>query len=389
MDNDVYGHVNNVTYYSYFDTVVNQHLIAAGVLDVERSPVFGVVVETGCRFFSSLTFPRSSTPGCASPGSAATQRPLRDRPVRRRRRAPGGGRPLRPRLRRAARTAVPSPSRTASERSLSRSLGFRHEREDATSRTSSRTAASSPTASSAPPRAACCARSGMGDDDWRKPQIGVASSWNEITPCNLSLEPAGQGGQGRRARGAAGSRWSSAPSRSPTASRWATTACTTRWSRARSSPTPSRRCSAPSGSTARVLLAGCDKSLPGMLMAAARLDVAAVFLYAGSTLPGRSRRPRRHDHRRVRGGRRVPRRPDHAATRSTRSRGRSARARVPAAACTPPTRWPSRGRGARHVAARARRRRRRLDRRRDGYAERVRRGRRRARRRRASPRARS
>src|SRR6478609_5512944 len=58
MDNDVYGHVNNVTYYSYFDTVVNQHLIAAGVLDVERSPVFGVVAETSCRFFSSLTFPQ-------------------------------------------------------------------------------------------------------------------------------------------------------------------------------------------------------------------------------------------------------------------------------------------------------------------------------------------
>ena len=57
MDNDVYGHVNNVTYYSYFDTVVNEHLIAAGVLDVETSPVFGVVVETGCRFLDSLTFP--------------------------------------------------------------------------------------------------------------------------------------------------------------------------------------------------------------------------------------------------------------------------------------------------------------------------------------------
>ena len=57
MDNDVYGHVNNVTYYSYFDTVVNQHLIAAGVLDVEHDPVFGVVVETGCRFLDALTFP--------------------------------------------------------------------------------------------------------------------------------------------------------------------------------------------------------------------------------------------------------------------------------------------------------------------------------------------
>ena len=63
MDNDVYGHVNNVTYYSYFDTVVNQHLIAAGALDPETSPVFGVVVETSCRFLESLTFPETVDAG--------------------------------------------------------------------------------------------------------------------------------------------------------------------------------------------------------------------------------------------------------------------------------------------------------------------------------------
>ena len=57
MDNDVYGHVNNVTYYSYFDTVVNRHLIEAGGLDMHRDRAFGVVAETGCRFFSELTFP--------------------------------------------------------------------------------------------------------------------------------------------------------------------------------------------------------------------------------------------------------------------------------------------------------------------------------------------
>ena len=57
MDNDVYGHVNNVVYYSYFDTVVNEYLIRSGVLDIERSPVIGLVVETRCRFFESLTFP--------------------------------------------------------------------------------------------------------------------------------------------------------------------------------------------------------------------------------------------------------------------------------------------------------------------------------------------
>ena len=57
MDNDVYGHVNNVIYYSYFDTVVNEYLIHSGVLDIEKSPVIGLVVETQCRFFESLTFP--------------------------------------------------------------------------------------------------------------------------------------------------------------------------------------------------------------------------------------------------------------------------------------------------------------------------------------------
>jgi len=57
MDNDVYGHVNNVVYYSYFDTVVNQYLIDAGALVIESSPVIGLVVETGCRYFAPVTFP--------------------------------------------------------------------------------------------------------------------------------------------------------------------------------------------------------------------------------------------------------------------------------------------------------------------------------------------
>ena len=57
MDNDVYGHVNNVVYYSYFDTAVNGHLIAAGGLDIQESPAFGVVAETRCRFMSALSFP--------------------------------------------------------------------------------------------------------------------------------------------------------------------------------------------------------------------------------------------------------------------------------------------------------------------------------------------
>ncbi|PTB22141.1 thioesterase [Trinickia symbiotica] len=57
MDNDVYGHVNNVVYYSYFDTVVNEYLIRTGVLDVEQGATIGLVVETQCNYFSPLVFP--------------------------------------------------------------------------------------------------------------------------------------------------------------------------------------------------------------------------------------------------------------------------------------------------------------------------------------------
>jgi acyl-CoA thioester hydrolase len=56
-DNDVYGHVNNATYYAFFDTAVNRFLIDCGVLHVTGSPAFGVVVETGCRYHRSLAFP--------------------------------------------------------------------------------------------------------------------------------------------------------------------------------------------------------------------------------------------------------------------------------------------------------------------------------------------
>ena len=57
IDNDVYGHVNNVVYYEYFDTVVNQYLIEHGALDIEKSAVIGLVVETHCNYFASITFP--------------------------------------------------------------------------------------------------------------------------------------------------------------------------------------------------------------------------------------------------------------------------------------------------------------------------------------------
>jgi acyl-CoA thioester hydrolase len=58
MDNDVYGHVNNVVYYSWFDTVVNGYLIESGALDIERSPVIGLVVQTQCHYFEPLAFPQ-------------------------------------------------------------------------------------------------------------------------------------------------------------------------------------------------------------------------------------------------------------------------------------------------------------------------------------------
>jgi acyl-CoA thioester hydrolase len=63
MDNDVYGHVNNVVYYSFFDTVVNGQLIAAGVLDFERGETVGLVVETSCSYFGPVAFPDAVTGG--------------------------------------------------------------------------------------------------------------------------------------------------------------------------------------------------------------------------------------------------------------------------------------------------------------------------------------
>ena len=57
MDNDPYGHVNNAVYYSYFDTAVNAYLIGQGALDIAKSPVIGLVVETHCNYFSAIAFP--------------------------------------------------------------------------------------------------------------------------------------------------------------------------------------------------------------------------------------------------------------------------------------------------------------------------------------------
>ncbi|MFZ5547668.1 MAG: acyl-CoA thioesterase [Pseudomonadota bacterium] len=63
MDNDAYGHINNVVYYSFFDTAVNAYLIEAGALQVETSPVIGLVIETHCNYFAPLAFPQAVDAG--------------------------------------------------------------------------------------------------------------------------------------------------------------------------------------------------------------------------------------------------------------------------------------------------------------------------------------
>lgn len=126
---------------------------------------------------------------------------------------------------------------------------------------------------------------GMGDEDWDKPQIGIASSWNEITPCNLSLDRLAQGAkEGVHSGGGY-------PLQFGTIS---VSDGISMGHEGMHFSLVSREVIADSVETVvmaerldgTVLLAGCDKSLPGMLMAAARLDLASVFLYAGSVAPG-------------------------------------------------------------------------------------------------------
>jgi dihydroxy-acid dehydratase len=126
---------------------------------------------------------------------------------------------------------------------------------------------------------------GMGDEDWEKPQVGVASSWNEITPCNLSLDRLAKAVKnGVHAAGGY-------PLEFGTIS---VSDGISMGHEGMHFSLVSREVIADSVETVMmaerldgsVLLAGCDKSLPGMLMAAARLDLASVFLYAGSIMPG-------------------------------------------------------------------------------------------------------
>lgn len=63
MDNDLYGHVNNVVYYAYFDTLLNRYLIDAGGLDIHNGPIIGLAVETLCRFHKSIAYPETIDAG--------------------------------------------------------------------------------------------------------------------------------------------------------------------------------------------------------------------------------------------------------------------------------------------------------------------------------------
>ena len=126
---------------------------------------------------------------------------------------------------------------------------------------------------------------GMGDEDWVKPQIGIASSWNEITPCNLSLDRLAQASkEGVHAGGGYPLQFGTVSVSDGIAM----------GHEGMHFSLVSREVIADSVEVVMqaerldgsILLAGCDKSLPGMLMAAARLDLASVFLYAGSIAPG-------------------------------------------------------------------------------------------------------
>jgi acyl-CoA thioester hydrolase len=72
MDNDVYGHVNNVVYYSWFDTVVNAYLIEQGALDVQHGETIGLVVETHCNYFAPLEFPQTVDGGLRVAGTGTS-----------------------------------------------------------------------------------------------------------------------------------------------------------------------------------------------------------------------------------------------------------------------------------------------------------------------------
>ncbi len=207
---------------------------------------------------------------------------------------------------------------------------------------------------------------GMTDDDWGKSQIGVASSWNEVTPCNMPLDRLAKRAkegvhaagrlpdrvrhdrdQRRHLDGARGHAWLAA---------------------SREIIADSVECVMHSERLDGIVtFAGCDKSLPGMLMAAARLNLPAVFLYGGSILPGQYKDQALDIVERVRGGRGVRRR---HAQRERARRDRTARVpdrRIVRGDVHREHDGVGRG-GARDVAARRARRRPRSTDRRDDFA---------------------
>ena len=180
---------------------------------------------------------------------------------------------------------------------------------------------------------------GYDDDALQRPIVGIANTWTETMPCNFHLRRPrreGQGGRPRRGRHADGvqhrrdlrrhhdgHRGHAHLAGQPRGDR--------RLDRARRARAHVRRAS--------IALSGCDKTIPGCVMALARLDVPSLMLYGGSIAPGQLARQGRDDPGRVRGHRRARgRRPDRRRAAPT-SRTTPARAPAPAAASSPPTRW--------------------------------------------------
>jgi len=178
---------------------------------------------------------------------------------------------------------------------------------------------------------------GMTDDDWGKSQVGIASSWNEVTPCNMPLDRLAKGSkEGVRAAGGFPLEFNTI----------AVSDGISMGHEGMRASLVSREIIADSVECvmhaerfdALVALAGCDKSLPGMLMAAARLNLPSVFLYGGSILPG-NHNGTPLDIVSVFEAVGASRPATSTPPSSRRSRTRPAPRRDPAPACSRPTRW--------------------------------------------------
>ena len=180
---------------------------------------------------------------------------------------------------------------------------------------------------------------GMTDDDWEKPQVAVASSWNEVTPCNLPLDRLAKRSKiGVRDAGGFPLEFTTI----------AVSDGISMGHEGMRASLVSREVIADSVEAVMhaerfdglVTFAGCDKSLPGMLMAAARINLPSVFLYGGTILPGQHNGRALDIVERVRGRRLLRRGRTWTRRSSARSSARPARPRGPVPACSPPTPWP-------------------------------------------------